>query len=123
MEDVQNEQLTITMPFQFRKRGVETKLIFSDAPAQRDDTLIKNVAMAHHWFEQIKAGQTLSEIAKANGISSRRVQQMIELAFLAPDITNGILDGTQPFGLTSHWCKQHAIPANWQDQRALIATL
>ena len=123
MEDVQNEQLTITMPFQFRKRGVETKLIFADAPAQRDDTLIKNVAMAHHWFEQIKAGQTLSEIAKANGISSRRVQQMIELAFLAPDITNGILDGIQPFGLTSHWCKQHAIPANWQDQRALIATL
>ncbi|MFC6637026.1 recombinase family protein [Sulfitobacter sp. JBTF-M27] len=122
-EELTENDLTLTTPFQLRKRGVETKLIFAEDPPERDDTLIKNIATAHHWFELIRAGQTLSEIAKAYGTSSRRVQQIIELAFLAPDITNRVLEGTQPLGFTSDWCKRHSLPSDWQEQRALIATL
>jgi len=122
-----NEQLqdllTIKAPFQIHKRGVETKLIFADAPSQRDETLIKNIAKAHHWFEQIKSGKTFSQIAANDQVSKRRIQQMIELAFLAPDIIRDVMDGAQPIGLTSDWCLRHAIPVNWAEQRALIATL
>ena len=122
-ERIDGAALTTTSPFQIRKRGVETKLVLGADTSDRDETLIQNLAKAHHWFEQIKAGQTLTEIAKANGTTSRRIQQIIELALLAPDITKMILDGKQPLGFTSEWCKQHQVPGNWQDQRAIIATL
>ena len=115
--------LTIKAPFQIRKRGVETKLIFADAPSARDETLIKNIAKAHLWFEQIKSGKTFSQIAASDQTSKRRIQQMIDLAFLAPDIIRDVMDGTQPFGFTSDWCLRHAMPVNWAEQRALIATL
>ena len=88
--------LSIQAPFQIRKRGVETKLIFANAPSQRDETLIKNIA---------------------------KVQQMIDLAFLAPDIIRDVMDGTQRFGFTSDWCKHHSLPVSWTEQRTLIATL
>ena len=115
--------LMITTPFQLRKRGVETKLIFADTPGQRDETLINNIAKAHHWFEQIKSGKTFSQIAADDQTSKRRIQQMINLAFLAPDIIRDVLHGMQPLGFTSDWCLRHAIPTNWDKQRALIATL
>ncbi|EIE52700.1 hypothetical protein C357_02344, partial [Citreicella sp. 357] len=88
-----------------------------------DETLIQNIAKAHLWFEQIKAGRTLSEIAKAEGTTNGRIYQLIDLAFLAPDIIRDVLDGKHPPGFTSDWCVRHTLPGDWQDQRALIATL
>ncbi len=117
------DPLTFKAPFQIRKRGVETKLIFADAPSARDEKLVKNIAKAHHWFEQIKAGKTFSQIAASDQTSKRRIQQMIELAFLAPDIIRDVMEGTQPFGFTSDWCKHHSLPVSWTEQRTLIATL
>ncbi len=113
----------ITAPFQLKKRGVETKLVLGDASGGADETLIRNIAKAHLWFEQIKSGRTLSEIAKFEGTTNGRIYQLIDLAFLAPDIIRDVLDGQQPLGLTSDWCVRHTLPTNWQDQRALIATL
>lgn len=79
--------------------------------------------MAHHWFALIKAGKTFAEIADREGTSKRRIQQMIDLAFLTPDIVRDVLDGKQPIGFTSDWCKQHTLPTDWSEQRALLATL
>ena len=121
--EITQKELSIMAPFQLRKRGVETKLVFGDAPTVVDETLIRNIARAHLWFEQIKAGRTLSDIAKAEGTTNGRIYQLIDLAFLAPDIIRDVLSGKQPLGFTSDWCVRHSLPANWQDQRALIATL
>ena len=122
-DEIDTEIQSITAPFQLRKRGVETKLVFTDAPDGLDETLIQNIAKAHHWFEQVKAGRALSEIAKAEGTTNGRLYQLIDLAFLAPDIIRDVLDGKQPLGLTSDWCVRHTLPSNWQNQRALLATL
>ena len=122
-EQLAEESASIATPFQLRKRGVETKLILGDAPGGLDETLIRNIAKAHLWFAQIKAGKTLSEIAKAEGTTKGRIYQLIDLAFLAPDIIREVLDGKQPLGFTSDWCVRHSLPDDWQDQRALIATL
>jgi site-specific DNA recombinase len=84
---------------------------------------IRNIARAHVWFEAIKAGQTFDEIAAAAGTSKRRVQDMVGLAFLAPDIVRDVLEGRQPSGFTSDWCKAHELPSDWPGQRALLATL
>ncbi|WP_293441678.1 hypothetical protein [Planktotalea sp.] len=48
---------------------------------------------------------------------------MINLAFLAPDIVRDVLEGTQPFGFTSDWCKHHSLPVSWTEQPTLIAAL
>jgi site-specific DNA recombinase len=122
-ECINADALTSRHPFQLRKRGVETRIVMADTPAGQDETLIRNIARAHAWFERIKAGATFAEIAETEGTSKRRVQQMIDLAFLAPDIVRDVLDGRQPAGFTSDWCKTHELPSDWSEQRALVATL
>ena len=122
-DDIDAAALKVTVPFQIRKRGVETRLVLADQPARRDEVLIRNIALAHCWFEQIKAGDSFDTIAAEAGVSKRRVQQMIGLAFLAPDIVRDIFDGKQPLGLTSDWCKAHTLPSDWDEQRRVLATL
>ena len=115
--------LQVEAPFQIRKRGVETKIILAETNGNKDETLIRNIALAHHWLDRIKAGETFGDIAKADGSSKRRVQHMIDLAFLAPDLVRDVLEGKQPLGFTSDWCKSRTLPSDWQEQRALLASL
>lgn len=122
-ERLRNEQLDIASSFQHRKRGIETKLILSDATAPRDETLFKNIALAHRYFDMIRSGKTYGEIAEIEGASKRRVQQLVELAFLAPDIIRDVWEGNQPQGLTSNWLKSHAFTPIWDEQRDLFRAL
>ena len=111
-------------PFTLRKRGIETRLVLGETvPVRRDETLLRNMARAHAWFERLKAGETFAAIARQSGTSTRRVQHMIGLAFLAPDIVESIVGGTQPPGLTSDWCKRNELPIDWDAQRAMTAAL
>lgn len=41
----------------------------------------------------MKTGKTFAQVADAEKTSKSRVQQMIDLAFLAPDIVRDALDG------------------------------
>ncbi len=109
--------------FRHRKRGVETKLILAGSAAHRDETLFKNIAQAHRYFALVRAGQTYSAIAKVDGVSRDRVQKLIELAFLAPDIIRDVYEGTQPTGLTTQWLLRHAFPTVWHDQREMFRPL
>lgn len=122
-DDNDPDSLTITVPFQRRKRGVETKIVLAEQPVARDDVLIRNIAKAHAWFERIKSGETFAIIAETEDTSKRRIQQMIGLAFLAPDIVRDVLDGGQPIGFTSDWCKNHELSGDWDEQRQLLAAL
>jgi DNA invertase Pin-like site-specific DNA recombinase len=122
-DDLDQTCLNRSFPFQLRKRGVETKIILDDAASGIDDTLIRNIASAHSWFERIKGGETFSDIAASEDTSKRRIQQLVGLAFLAPDIVRDVLDGRQPIGFTSEWCLRHDLPSDWAEQRQLLATL
>ena len=122
-ERIAVENLIKSVGFQLRKRGVESRLIIAGTPTGQDERLIRNIANAHRWFEQIKSGKTFAEISKTEVTSKRRIQQMIDLAFLAPDIIREVLEGKQPLGFTSDWCLRHSLPSNWKQQRELIATL
>jgi len=120
---VVEDLLDITSPFQHRKRGVETKLIIGDDPAEIDETLLRNIARAHRYFDQVRSGKTFSEIAETEGVSKRRIQQLTELAFLAPDVIRSVREGRQPIGLTSDWLMRHAFTPIWSEQRDLFSTL
>jgi len=71
----------------------------------------------------LRAGKTYGEIDETEGESKRRIQHLVELAFLAPNYIRDVWRGTQPVGLTSEWAKSHSIPPIWQDQRALFMAL
>jgi hypothetical protein len=111
-------------PFQFRKRGVESKLVIGDGRAGPPDaTLINNIAKAHQYYDAITCGASFDEIAASENLSKRRILQVIDLAFLAPDIAKSIIQGDQPIGLTAKWLGQNPLPADWESQRRVISTL
>jgi hypothetical protein len=85
-DELKPEHLTIQTAFQLRKRGVETRIIIADAPTGIDEALIQKIARANHWYGLVKQGQTFKDIAQSQNTSSDRIQKMISLAFLAPDL-------------------------------------
>jgi len=117
------EHLTLSSSFQHRKRGVETRLIFGDEPADIDATLLRNIGRAHRYFDLVRSGKTFGEIAVSEDVSKRRIQQLIELAFLAPDIIRSVREGRQPVGLTTDWLMRHAVAAIWSEQRERFSAL
>lgn len=120
---INEDLLTLASPFQHRKRGVETKLIIGDEPATINATLLRNIARAHRYFDLVRSGRTLAEIAEIEGVSKRRVQQLIELAFLVPDVIRAVREGRQPVGMTSDWLIRHAFSPIWAEQRKAFAAL
>ncbi|MEO0905138.1 MAG: recombinase family protein, partial [Pseudomonadota bacterium] len=88
-----------------------------------DQRLWRNIANANHWYKRIKEGATFDQISVETGTSKRRIQQMIHLAFLTPDIFRQVTQGRQPMGLTSDWLLRHGMPAGWDAQRKRIASL
>jgi hypothetical protein len=68
----------------------------------------------------IQEGRSFEEIAASAGTSKRRVQHMIHLAFLAPNLVAEILRGAQPPGLTSDWLKTNSLPPCWKEQQKLL---
>ena len=115
------------IPWQIRRRGVEMKLIIPGTSQLQqhapDQALIRAIAKGHQWLEQITSGQvkTLADIARRNQVTGRWVSRLINLACLAPDIVERILNGTQPAHLTLQKLIVHEqLPADWQAQRELL---
>lgn len=115
--------LTFAAPFQYRKRGKETRLVIGDVQQAVDPILIRNIARANRIYDAIRRGRSIAEAAAGEGFSTRRALQLLDLAFIAPDIVRSIIQGEQPAGLTSAWLEQHPLPSAWQAQRQTIAQL
>jgi hypothetical protein len=86
-----------------------------------DPALIKAVARAHRWRELITKGKVveIEEIAQMESLTSRYVRRILNLAFLAPDIVEGILRGDSPPTLTQQEL-QKGVLADWQEQRKAL---
>jgi DNA invertase Pin-like site-specific DNA recombinase len=124
IECINPAALAFSTSFQYRKRGVETKLIIGAAPIKsRDEVLTRNIAKAQQFYDAIKRGQGFDEIAKSENLSTRRVMQIIDLAFLAPAIVQSIVAGEQPLSLTTKWLSNNSMPSDWQAQRRIVAAL
>ena len=121
--DLFEDALVFNKLFQLRKRGVETKLVLGGIQVEPDQTLIRNIVAAQKWFEAIRQGKTIEQIAKDAELTKPRILQMMDHAFLAPDIVKKIAAGKQPVGLTSEWLQRNALPIDWQEQRQVIAIL
>jgi len=115
------QTITITALYTMRRRGVETKLLLDGgANSELDATLAKRILQATDWFEKVKSGIPVYEIAKAAGLSADYVAQNIELGFLAPKILAAIIDGTLPPHLNVTTLSRMQLPVEWPAQEALL---
>lgn len=117
------DQLAIETCFRMRRRGVELKLHLGAAPTEIDQTLIQNVVKARCWLTMIIEGKTFTEIAEAESTSKRRIQDVVDLALLAPHVIDAIATGEQPYGLTTDYLIKAGFSAIWSEQGEKFAEL
>jgi site-specific DNA recombinase len=86
-----------------------------------DPSLIKAVVKRYASREQLEDGSfsSVRELARDAGFTHRCVGRLLRLAWLAPDIIEAILDGTQPEELSLENFRQ-PISADWNKQRKLF---
>ena len=92
------------VPMRMRRRGVELRLILDGhvhRPSQVDPALLKALARARVWFDEVASGRvaSLAEIARREGLRKRYVTRLTKLAFVAPPISDAIAAGRTPTGV------------------------
>ena len=76
--------------------GGGSKLIFEDQNAKTPDAVVvKAIARASIWFEQLTTGksQSMAEIAIRENITDNYVSNLIHLAWLSPHLVGRVLEG------------------------------
>ena len=92
------------VPMTMRRRGVELRLILNgraDEQRQVDPALLKSLARARSWFEEVASGRasSLTEIARREGLRKRYVARLTQLAFIAPSIAEAVAEGRTPIAV------------------------
>lgn len=92
---------------------------FDDDVPVANASMVRAIARAHKWNQEIQAGKSISEIASREALHRSYIGQVLPLAFLAPDITEAILDGRQPSNLKVEQLLK-SLPIEWPNQRAAL---
>jgi site-specific DNA recombinase len=114
---------TLMIDARVKRCGGEVRLVVptdsaNESPSRPVPSLIKAVARAHRWPEQIIHGELKGRlsIARRTGLDERYIGRVLQCALLAPDIVEAILDGHQPadLGIQKLLCD---LPTDWAEQR------
>jgi hypothetical protein len=115
--------ITLQVQAQLKRCGGEVRFLLPPDSAHAKPhpvpSLVRAVARAHDWLAQIMRGAVANQraIAAETGLNERYISRILPLAFLAPDLTETILEGTQSSTLDLARCLK-PLPANWKEQRA-----
>ena len=117
-------RVALPIPTIVRRRNREIRLVVPTGPddkiIKRDGRLIELLLKAHAAKQQLISGSDGSTSETSN-YSDRHIARMARIAFLAPDITTSLLEGTQPAGLTARQLlRAPGIPFAWSDQRRIF---
>ena len=90
-----------------------------------DENLMSALVRAFFWQELIDSGRVknMTELAKAEKVGLPRMQKILKLARLAPDIVEEIARGRQPAGLALLFFVENRLPDDWNEQRRVIGGL
>ena len=111
------------VPLTMKHRGVEMRIVIAAGnkpPRKVDPALLKAVARARAWFDELASGRvrSLAEVARNEGIAKRYVERLSRLAFVAPAIVEAICHGQQPAELTTQTLLNRIdLPLEWLAQR------
>ena len=96
--------------------GLEGPVVFSRGQAQQ--ALVLALARAHRWSRMLERGEiaSVNELAEQQGVDASLIGRTLRLATLAPDITQAILAGQEPYGLSIRSLTK-GLPSDWNEQR------
>lgn len=122
------KSLAITLPMTLRRRGVETCLVIGGEADQRRApdanlmALLQRAASYRAHLLDAPAHSGIGDLAEANGVDRSDFTRVLKLAFLAPDIVESIVNGSQSVELTMHTLTRLAdLPLSWSEQRNLLS--
>jgi site-specific DNA recombinase len=69
--------------------------------AEARTVLLRSIALARKWLDEVLGGSTLDQVALREGCSKRHVATIIPLAFLAPDLVRAAIDARLPRGINT----------------------
>jgi len=93
------------------------------ATAKPDARLVKLLIRARRFNATLldSDGASFAALAKQEGVSPSYFTRLVRFSYLAPDITEAILDGRQPRDLTADKLLAHSrLPLGWPEQRTLL---
>jgi site-specific DNA recombinase len=87
----------------------------------RNESLIQSVVRARAWMHLLRDGtySSIEELADANDIHPKVIRQSLRLAYLSPDVTAAILDGSQPTSLSLARIPK-LLSLKWTDHQPLL---
>jgi hypothetical protein len=119
------DAILLVVPAALKRAGMEMRLVVPGADAGRDPhpALLRLLGRAHrlqrHMMED--ASLTMDELSRREGFTNSYATRLLRLAFLAPDVIQGILDGGQPVELTAaKLMADTRLPIDWPGQRAVL---
>ncbi len=124
MNDGEIELLSV--PVRLRRAGREIRMVINGTDsiaAKPDARLIKLLLRARRFNATLAQGEgiTFAALAQREGVSRSYFTRLVRLSYLAPDITQAILDGRQPPDLTPEKLLEHSrLPLAWHDQRIVL---
>ena len=117
----------LSVPVRLRRSGREIRMVIDGtdpfAAAKPDARLVKLLLRARRFNATLAQGEGIpfAALAQREGVSRSYFTRLVRLSYLAPDITQAILDGRQPRDLTAEKLLEHSrLPLAWHDQRIVL---
>ena len=122
-----DETQILSVPIRLRRTGREITMRIDGtnpfATAKPDARLIKLLIRARRFNAALVGsdGVPFAALARREGVSPSYFTRLVRLSYLAPDITQAILDGRQPRDLTADKLLAHSrLPLPWHEQRTVL---
>ena len=121
------EMLLLTSPVRLTRTGRAVRLVHaSGAPAtatEPDLALVRLVARARDWWSVLAEGQvTPAALAQQENVTVQWLLRVLRLAFLSPDVTEGLVSGKLAAGVDgTALLATNAIALDWAEQEKLLA--
>jgi len=117
----------LSVAIELRRSGREMKMRIDGtdpfATAKPDARLVKLLIRARRFNVTLvdSDGVPFAALAKREGVSPSYFTRLVRLSYLAPDITQAILEGCQPRDLTADKLLAHSrLPLTWHEQRRVL---
>lgn len=121
----QPQVFALACPFRQARRGKELRLVIGKnqrITSNSTTALVKGIARARHWYEQVVSGKagSIADLAKQARVTSHYVRRIFSCALLAPDLIEIVLNQRHSPDLTLEKLVTR-LPLEWERQRGIRA--
>lgn len=118
-------EVELTEPMRLTRTGRALKLVQRDGrtitQGEPDQGLIELLTKARNWWMQLQEGRTnIATIARSEKVNDSWVSRIVRLNFLAPQLTEAIVAGTQPASVNAISLRSAELPIDWDEQIAMF---